>query len=894
MQDLNAHQDFYIPYEWRKPGKIYRDAVASLLPPTWRLQQDYFWIYARPPSPSEIVQGWKIHLSATQESAVRILGKVVPVLLAAEVEFKFASDDGILKKLLSKNCSRASSGKFITVYPRDKDQFEQLIQTLAMAVDGEPGPYIFSDTQYKDSSIVFYRYGGFQSLSEKRSRKGRVAQILDDNYHFVEDQRVPHYWRPEFITEVFPQLHEQIQFEEDDELFGGDFVMEGAIKFSNAGGVYQADYPKAKCKALIKEARPYVGHGQNTDCISLLQKEYRLLDKISSLNIAPKPLKLFSEWQHTFLAQEFLSGETLRVYQVRQNKLIHTGSSREEMQAWLEELILLAKQLLNMVEQLHESNILFGDLSLNNIMIDLDTKQLKLIDFEAAFEPGVDASINICTPGYARWERTGADEVSWQDDYYALGCVLLAMLVPNTTLINLRPEYPRVFLQELQQDIGLPQAYMDCTLQLLSGELTSLKPCIELLQYALRFQAKTVSTMKVSASARQNVTQSIADILRYHSTLLDCTKTKRLLPLGAGLDYPLALDYGIAGVAYGWQLMHGSIPAELKRWIEQQVRFQNGQAPVGLMDGLAGAVWALSELGMHEQALQLLPLVKHHRYLFQSMSLGYGVAGIGQAALKLWLQTAEPGCLELAQQMAEALCYTAQHSEHGCYWGQAEDLGHDIGFLEGSSGVALFLLCMYCETEKAEYLAVGESALQFDIAHGRETKGSYGFPRHSEDNILYPYFAYGSAGVASVAMRYYLVTSNPDYLEVVTKTKASVAQKYAITSGLMIGLAGIGHFLLDAHFFLNDDHSLQLAWHVADGLKLFALPKSEGLAFPDDNRTKVSCDFAAGSTGVGLFLHRLVYGGCNPLGMLDQVIQARLSLQLAEKQIAASRQPSTV
>lgn len=893
MQDLNVDQDFYIPFEWRKPGKIYLDAVKPLLPPTWRLQQDFFWIYARPPFPSETVQGWKIHLSATLDSAVRILGKVVPVLLAAEVEFKFASDNGILKKLLSKNCSRASSGKFITAYPRDKHQFESLIQSLAEAVEGEQGPYIFSDTQFQDSSIVFYRYGGFQSLSERRSRKGRVAQILDDNYHFVDDQRVPHYWRPDFITEVFPMLHESMLHEEEEHaLFGGDFLMEGAIKFSNAGGVYLADYPAANCKALIKEARPYVGHGQHTDCISLLQKEYRLLHKVAVFDIAPKPLKLFTEWQHIFLAQEFLTGETLRVYQVRQNKLIHTGSSQQEMQAWLDELMLLAQSLLNMLNTLHQSGILFGDLSLNNIMIDLETKQLKLIDFEAALEPGVDASINICTPGYARWERTSSDEVTWQDDYYALGCVLLAMLVPNTTLINLQPEYPRLFLQELQRDIGLPQAYMDCTLLLLSGELTSLRPCLALLQDSGSFQAKTVAAVTDDTALRQFVTHSLAEILRYHHTLLDCTKTKRLLPLGAGLDYPLALDYGIGGVAYGWQLMQGSIPSELKSWLAQQVRFQNGQTPVGLMDGLAGAVWALAELGMHQQALQLLPLIQHHRYLFQSMSLGYGVAGVGQTALKLWLQTAEPDCLELAQQMADALCCTAQHSEHGCYWGQPEELGHDIGFLEGSSGVALFLLCMYCETNQAKYLAIGESALQFDIAHGRQTQGSYGFPRHSEDTILYPYFAYGSAGVASVALRYYLVTSKASYLDVVTKTKASVAQKYAITSGLMIGLAGIGHFLLDAYLLLKDEQSRQMAWQVADGLKLFAVPKNEGMAFPDDNRTKISCDFAAGSTGVGLFFHRLVSDGINPLGMLDQLLKAdnavRKNASGAEKQLSTA------
>ena len=60
----------------------------------------------------------------------------------------------------SKRWARQGAGKFITIYPFDEDQFVSVIEQLHQATRQFEGPYILSDRRYKDSKVVFYRYGG--------------------------------------------------------------------------------------------------------------------------------------------------------------------------------------------------------------------------------------------------------------------------------------------------------------------------------------------------------------------------------------------------------------------------------------------------------------------------------------------------------------------------------------------------------------------------------------------------------------------------------------------------------------------------------------------------------------------------------------------------------------
>lgn len=55
-----------------------------------------------------------------------------------------------------------TSGKFITIYPRDEDHFVKLVARFHEATKEFKGPRVLSDRRYPRSSVLHYRYGTFR------------------------------------------------------------------------------------------------------------------------------------------------------------------------------------------------------------------------------------------------------------------------------------------------------------------------------------------------------------------------------------------------------------------------------------------------------------------------------------------------------------------------------------------------------------------------------------------------------------------------------------------------------------------------------------------------------------------------------------------------------------
>ena len=887
MRDLNAHSEFFIPFSWRRPASDYLVHVEKMLPIDWRPRQDYFWTQAIGPKPTSKVQGWKIHVSATLDNAVRILEKVVPVCIDHATEFKFASDPRILRQLLGKNCGRSQSGKFITVYPENDAIFRELLQEIDNVTRDESGPYVLSDRQYRDSSVVYYRYGGFKDLTGNKSGDDRKALILDRDFSFIEDHRAPFFQPPPFVAEELSSGSQDVAGPQpdsdqtlDEGLFGGEFRIDSAIKFCNFGGVYAATRDSDGAPVIIKEARPHVG-GEGQQAVDVLKKEARLLGRLSGTGIAPKPIKLFYEWTHLFLAQEKVEGWTLKEYQARKNRLTHSNSDDEQMREWVRSTIRIAINLLEAVSGLHQMGIVFGDISTNNVMVDPDSLRVKMIDFEGAFEPGVDTPANLYTPGYASKSRRDRDIANFEDDHYALGSVMVAMLLSNAAVTSLDSGYAERLLREVTLDIGLPREYGQCVKRLLSQGGADLEECVELLESAT-FETVHAFGSKLTSVARTDAVRDFCaaatdGYIKYCADTLDLSRRERIFPLGAKMSDPLAVDHGVAGVVYAWARLAGSVPEGLKTWVSNRVQDQPDRRGVGLLEGGAGTAWVLAEIGLRDEAMREIRRVQAHRSLYEDMSLGKGAAGFGLTCLHLWLKYGEEARLKEAVRTGEVLLARMLEVDEGVTWWQHVDSGEGVpvGLYEGAAGVALFLLYLYCATGKASYLEAGSRALEHDVAFGRMAGSSLGFPQYASGAILYPYLQFGSAGIASVALRYQVATARKNGLEVVESTFAAIANKYAAAAGLHLGLAGLGNCLLDMADLLGDPKYLDRAHWCAEGIRLFAVERGPGIAFPDDNGLKINLGYGRGASGVTLFLHRLHTGGPNFDFKLDSLLGLR-------------------
>src|SRR5215813_5696249 len=195
-----GHELFYEPFEANyEPARDYVDPVTDLLQESgkdWHCTRDGFWFHIHPQQFTLPNQGWKVHVSATIWNGESILKRTAKLALTNDIPFKFALDRNILSLISSKNWHRGSSGKFITIYPQDLACFKSLLEQLYEELRGDEGPYILSDQRYKDSKVLYYRYGGIKRMAQIDVMGVRVPILMAPNGEAVPDIRTPYFAPP--------------------------------------------------------------------------------------------------------------------------------------------------------------------------------------------------------------------------------------------------------------------------------------------------------------------------------------------------------------------------------------------------------------------------------------------------------------------------------------------------------------------------------------------------------------------------------------------------------------------------------------------------------------------------------------------------------------------------
>ena len=241
----------------------------------------------------------------------------------------------------------------------------------------------------------------------------------------VPDQRLAFPVRPSWAEPLI--CDDQLLSEpcKSNTLQNGRYEILDVLEFSNAGGVYCGFDRETSRKVVIKEARPYVNEtADGCDAVELLKKEYRLLTELAETGIAPQPVGLFQEWEHWFLAEEHIEGTLLSKHSAAHNILLRTRPEAQDYSKWYGTFRAICLGLTEIVETLHRHNIVFSDLSANNVMVTADSLKLKLIDFEGAYRAGIDRPTGLYTPGFVSQDRLSGNVPRQEDDLYSLGAVL--------------------------------------------------------------------------------------------------------------------------------------------------------------------------------------------------------------------------------------------------------------------------------------------------------------------------------------------------------------------------------------------------------------------------------------------------------------------------------------
>ena len=856
--------DWYEDFYQATPSSTFIRIARKRLPLSWSLQLEGVWTHVSPPNLPLPRQGWKLHISAQPKDVSEILEKCIHICAHHEVAFKFLLDPSIFQWVNSKGSGREGGGKFITIYPMDIQHFEAIADELHEALAVFEGPHILSDKPYKDSQVVYYRYGAFTGYPNLSIFGTVQLQLRAPNGDLVSDGRSSFFNPPAWVSDPFSS--EETQIHEADTspettiyLKDGRYRIEEAMQFSLTGGVYKATDMDSGKTVVIKEARPHINiEAEHQDAITRLAKEHRLLTKLSETGITPEPIDLFYDWKHLFLVEEFLEGDTLS------SALLSGDFDEQDRESFAEEIHAIGSRLAYAVKVAHDHDIIINDFASENAIFSTTDGTLRLIDLEAAWEENVDVPVEtLRTMGFQ--PKEGIKNKS--DDMHGLASVIFSRIYSITPILELEPEAKTVFL-----DAAAADGFISHDLKELLAECidTNEKTRPTAAEFLDRFENAPVAPTPVAPEENYGIhdpllsetLDKILDSIKSNTTF---DRKDRLFPSDPNLflTNPLSVAHGAAGVAHALASIEDKVPEGVISWMLTQEISKERYTP-GLYLGLSGIAWVFWELGLNGLALKLMRMASEHPLLWELPDVYYGAAGFGMACLYFHKETGDPHWLEQAARIGDKLIEIKTESDKGFYW---SDMVGNVwtGYARGATGISLFLLYLYLASGDSRFKATGRAALDYDLGSLTEIRGKLGVPRATADsipsihkNVHTHYWSEGSAGICTTLLRYISAFGENSDNDMLAFLTSDTRRNYMAFPTLFTGLAGLGEVQLDAFNFIKDPKFLSSAFYVASGIRRFQIEKPDGIAFPGEQLLRLSNDFGSGSAGIALFLHRLL------------------------------------
>src|SRR5262249_2882015 len=148
-----------------------------------------------------------------------------------------------------------------------------------------------------------------------------------------------------------------------------------------------------------------------------------------------------------------INGVSLNQFWARTEVMLAPHIRRSgRIEKWLPTFKHVAETLLEMVTTFHKRGVILGDLSPRNILINVETLQMWVIDLESATRVDEDDAKQLKfgarwgTTGFFHPARASRNRLIPEDDLYSLAMLLYSCVVPVNALFELSPEAERIFL----------------------------------------------------------------------------------------------------------------------------------------------------------------------------------------------------------------------------------------------------------------------------------------------------------------------------------------------------------------------------------------------------------------------------------------------------------------
>ncbi|MEU4835561.1 class III lanthionine synthetase LanKC [Streptosporangium sp. NPDC023615] len=851
---------------------------GAAVPDGWVRKERGIWVSLRPEGQAAAEQGWKVHLSATLDNADRLCSAAWDYCVGRGIPFKHLRDRNMLLVFNAKYSPRGSSGKLVTVYPRDEDELEAVLRDLSAELEGEPGPYILSDLRW-GAGPLFVRYGGFSEMRCVDEHGETVLAVRHPDGTLLPDRRRPVFDPPKWVD--LPEfLRPHLDSRRDGAGAEHPYLVRRALHFSNAGGVYLATRRTDGREVVLKEARPHTAVDANHhDAITRMARESWALRALQGIPGIPELYDELDIAGHHFLVQEYMDGHPLNVW----CGIHHPGVGRaepteEEIASYTRRAVRVAERIEELISAVHARGLVFGDLHLGNVIVRPD-ESVALVDFELAFDatdaewrPGLTAT------GFGSRHKSGTDR-----DLHALAAVRLAMFVPYSKITALQPDKVREFVRLMCAEYPVPGDWAGTILSHLAPPAGAARLPGAAVPPGLREPAGPPVSPGVPASPDVAVSpggawrpdgglacleEPVVDWGAVRASLakgiLASATPEREDRLFAGdvhqfLSGGLGLAYGAAGVLWALDVTgHGRRP-EHERWLLEAVRRTPPHRP-GLYDGAAGIVHVLDHLGYSDEAAELLD--RHPVPDRANISMLSGYAGIGATLTHLSRERdGGPGGrdhLASALAVADRLTDAVRHGDPGTARGPglpAPTRPVEPGLMRGWCGVALFLIRLFERTGDPGLLDHAALAVGLDLDRCVRTPDGWLVAEEAGVRTM-PYLDIGSAGIALVIDEFLahrederFRASLPDLLRACRTRVALQCDLFRGTAGHVATLARCGapDEDLDRRLREMGRHAIAFRGH---------------LAFPGTNGFRLSMDLATGGAGVLLAMSQAA-GTCS-------------------------------
>lgn len=852
----------------------------------WTIESHGPWAHARPSGVTTPVQGWKLHVSATQANVIEVLEQVVAVLLRRPCAFKVARDLDQVRELTGAHCDRVQAGKVITVYPGTDDQTRQLAAELADATAGLSGPRVLTDRPVRPGSIVSYRYGAFRGVPRFATSGMMIAGLQAPDGTVIEDRREPRFSPPDWAvdpiashevdgstpTQQVPDASDRSRKTgREPDLLAGRFKIIGAVRHAARGGVFRALDTTNGRAVIIKQARGHIAETiAGEDTRARLRREAEILQDLQDIPGLPRLITTFDQEGDHFMVEDDLGGRSLSAWV--------TGTPDVDPRR----LLAVLADVADLVATLHRRRQVLRDLGPNNIIIG-DHDQVGLVDLETVLRPGEDPSVaRGATPAYCAPEQRGGMP-SAAADVYSFGATIAFAFTGEHPIPDALLPTMADWLNVGGRGRRLP-VDLDGLVRTMCSPNPDLRPGIESVAAALHDLLGRTLQLTPSRTAVESALAPTHDPLagatlddaidRLTSMVLEAVHTDNAYAAvdssSVGLNTaPTNVHHGSSGVLLALSRHHRTshdpeVRATLRAladWTLRRTANLPEGVPVGMSFGAGGTAYALAAAAEELDDPDLLAAAVAYALTIEIRGAGYdfthGLAGLGTAMIDLWDRTADPRLADRCAVLADQLLTQVVHTDRGIGWPGAGG-APIVGFAHGLAGPTTFLLEAGRRFDEKRWLATARHGIDTLVGNAVVTDECARWRLDLSDRPLTAiWWCHGTAGVAIPLVR----TAGVDETLLEAAARALVADRWRVGIAWCHGLAGSADTLLDLDQALPGH-----GWYQRAG-ELLGLAWSRRTIAPDgsvllgDPGVGSVVDFGAGHAGLLAVMLRLRDGG---------------------------------